>query len=1032
MPDEHVATPQTLVLTDVVDSTKLAATLGDEANAALWDRHDAVARQLVADWNGTEVERTDGILVLFTDPEQALGFAIAYQKALGELQPPLPARVGIHSGTVVVRPNPEEHVSRGAKPLEADGLSLSLAARVMSIALPVQILATREVLTHKLGEVTSHGHWRMKGASDPVEVFEVRHDQAPLSPPPDAEKAYRVVRKGDHWLPVREIPHALPAEWDRFVGRRQDLYHLETLLDDGARLVSITGIGGTGKTRLVTHYSWARLGDYPGGIWFCDLSEARDAEGILYAVAVALDVPLAEEDPIRQLADAIAGRDRCLMVLDNFEQVANHARDTVGRWLSRAGNATLVVTSREILGLPGEVALELQPLDERDSLSLFETRASAVARDFSVVDANENDVLALVRLLDHLPLAIELAAARVRVLSPRDLLARMEERFQLLRSTTARVDRQATLRATLDWSWDLLSHEDRITLATVSLFEGGFSIDAAEAVLSPGELTTPDRLQSLVDKSLVRQAVDGRLDLLVNVRTYAAEKLDGLGLRADAEQRHGDYFARLGHPDALEALRAPDGPERMRALERDLDNVVAACRRAVARADAEVALPTLKAAWAVLDQRGPVALAAALAEEVGDLPGLTPGLRDRLRAEALLARGSHVEGQVELRQAVRRLGYPEPRTLPGFAFETLRGVLTQVARRNGWARRALPDSVDVEVRMSATRAYQRLVETYWFACEPPRMMGSAISALNLCEPMGASPELARAYATLALATSGLRFDRLAERYASLASTTARGTGSPHAEAYVRFLATVYRIGHARWEEVAHDLQLSQQLFEQTSDHRLLGDARTVEGMSALYRGVFPEASGHFERVLETGRVQGNRQHQVWGALGDAEAQLRLGHVEVASERMAEALRVLDWFPSPMERARATGLAARIELAEGHRDEARTTALDAVQRLKRLGPPTSHYLLEGYAGAAEVLLELGASPRRAIALMRRYAGTFPIGEPRLAWLVARQHVARQRIGAARTALQGGLERAQALSMAYEAERLGALLDAVARL
>ncbi len=1032
MSHEPLASPRTLVLTDVVDSTKLAATLGDADNAALWDQHDAVARQLAADWNGTEVERTDGILVLFTNPGQALGFAIAYQEALKQLAPPLLARVGIHSGTLVVRPNPEEHVARGAKPLEADGLSISLAARVMSIALPMQILATRDVLASRFGEATSHGHWRMKGTEEPVEVFEVRHVHAPLAPPPDAEKAYRVVRKGDHWLPVREIPHALPAEWDRFVGRRQDLYQLETLLDDGARLVSITGIGGTGKTRLVTHYSWARLGDYPGGVWFCDLSEARDTEGIIYAVAFTLDVPLTEEDPVQQLADAIAGRDRCLMVLDNFEQVAEHARDTVSRWLTRAGNATLVVTSRELLGLPGEVALELQPLDEQDSLSLFEARAAAVERNFTIVSDNQDDVVALVQLLDHLPLAIELAAARMRVLSPSELLARMEERFQLLLSTHSRVDRQTTMRATLDWSWDLLTPEDQTTLATVSLFEGGFSLDAAEAVLPPEDRPMPDRLQSLVDKSLVRKAVDGRFDLLVNVRSYAAEKLDALGIRTDAEQRHGAHFACLGTPEALDALRSPEGVERMRSLERDLDNVVAACRRAVARTDAEVALPTLKAAWAVLDQRGPVALAAALADEVGDLPGLTPGLRDRLRAEALLARGSHTEGQAELREAVRRLGFPEPRITPGFMLKTVRGVLTQVARRNGWSRPVLPDRSELEVRMSATRAYQRLVETYWFACEPPRMMGSAISALNLCEPLGSSPELARAYGTLALATSGLRFDRLADRYASLALSTARRTGSPHAEAYVRFLATVYRIGHGRWEEVAQDLERSQRLFEQTADDRLLGDARTVEGMSALYRGQFSQASVHFTRVLGTGRVQGNRQHQVWGALGDAEAQLRLGDVEAASKRMAEAMRVLDWFPSPMERARAKGLAARIELADDQRDKARATAAEAVKLLGHLGPPTSHYLLEGYAGAAEVLLELGASSRRALSLMRRYAGTFPIGEPRLAWLTARRNMVRHREGVARVELERGLERASALSMAYEGERLSDLLDAVDRL
>ncbi|MEO0605972.1 MAG: hypothetical protein AAF211_31375, partial [Myxococcota bacterium] len=255
---DHVPRPFTLVLTDVVESTALAHHVGDARNAALWDEHDRIARTLLAQWNGLEVQRTDGLLALFDDPESAFAFATAYREALTAIQPPLETRIGIHCGPVVVRRNPQEHVQRGAKPVEADGLALSLTARVAGMAGKAQILATRQALSDPPPPSESVGHWQLKGHPDPLEVCEVR-PHGPSVTPPDGDKAYRVVRDGDNWLPVREVPRALPAEWDRFVGRGEDLQALRDLVDGGARLVSVSGIGGTGKTRLVTHFAWRRL-----------------------------------------------------------------------------------------------------------------------------------------------------------------------------------------------------------------------------------------------------------------------------------------------------------------------------------------------------------------------------------------------------------------------------------------------------------------------------------------------------------------------------------------------------------------------------------------------------------------------------------------------------------------------------------------------------------------------------------------------------------------------------------------------------
>ncbi|HJW52673.1 MAG TPA: tetratricopeptide repeat protein [Burkholderiaceae bacterium] len=423
--------------------------------------------------------------------------------------------------------------------------------------------------------------------------------------------------------PAREIRHSLPAERDTFVGRAEALDGLSQRIQSGARLVSVLGLGGTGKTRLVTRYGRSCLGEFPGGVWFCDLAPARSLDGVVSAVAQGLDVPLGRDDPVVQLGHAIAGRGRCLVILDNFEQVARHARSTLGRWLDRAEQACFVVTTREVLGLPGEDVLALPPLPPADGVALFVQRAEAAGSDFHPGMEDQSAIAPLVDLLDGLPLAIELAAARVRVMPPRLLLQRMSERFKLLVSKGGRIDRQSTLRAAFDWSWDLLSPHEKAALAQLSVFEGGFTLEAAEAVI---DLTafddapwTVDAVHALVDKSFVRPRGDGRFDLLVSVQVYAAEHVEtegryaGSGPRAmtAAQMRAIAWFAALGPIRAIEGRCA------------DLDNLVTACRRAVALGDGDSAAGALDGAWGALSLRGPFEAGVGLAEPVCAMPHLS-------------------------------------------------------------------------------------------------------------------------------------------------------------------------------------------------------------------------------------------------------------------------------------------------------------------------------------------------------------------------------------------------------------------------
>jgi predicted ATPase/class 3 adenylate cyclase/Tfp pilus assembly protein PilF len=615
-----------LLLTDAVDSTQLTQALGDAAMAQHWAVHDRAARDLLPRWRGREIDKTDGMLLLFERVEDAVGYALDYHRALAKIGLPFKARAGIHVGEVVLRANPADDVARGAKPVEVDGIALPVTARVMSVALGGQTLLTgdaRIALGITQLRLQSHGHWRLHGLADPMELLEVGDKDAPFTPPHDEAKAYRVARVGDLWQPVREVKHSLPAERDSFVGRQEPLQVLAKKLEGGARLVSVLGMGGTGKTRLVTRFAWMWLGEFPGGVWFCDLSQARTIDGIYFAVAQGLDVPLGKTDPLVQLGHAINGRAKCLVILDNFEQVARLAEETLGRWMDRAPHATFIVTSREVLGIVGEQTLVLDPMPGADAAALFLRRAESARQDYRPSNDDRAAIEQLVKVLDGLPLAIELAAARVRVMAPRALLARMHERFKLLWSTSGRHDRQATLRAAFDWSWELLSEPEKAALAQLSVFEGGFTLESAEAVVDlsavPGAVWVVDVIHWLVGKSFVRQVKDERFDLLASVREYAAEHLRlegsyvGSGARAaaEAQTRHWRHFAGLDERAAV-----ANGCV-------EANNLVAACQRAVAGADADSAIGAIVGAWSALRLTGPFRVAADLAALARSLPVLS-------------------------------------------------------------------------------------------------------------------------------------------------------------------------------------------------------------------------------------------------------------------------------------------------------------------------------------------------------------------------------------------------------------------------
>jgi predicted ATPase/class 3 adenylate cyclase/Tfp pilus assembly protein PilF len=618
---------RTLLLTDVVGSTDLTRRLGDAEAGRWWATNDRIAREQLRRWRGREIDRTDGMLMLFESTEDALGCALAYHAALAAEGAPFLARAGVHRAPVTLIENSADDVSQGAKPLDVEGLALATVARVMSAAQGGQTLISAEALRtlpvppeDAAPRWRSHGHWRLGGLGEPVELFELVRAGFAAEPPQDQPKAYRVRRDGGLWKPLREIAHSLPAERDSFIGRQEPLARLAALLDGGARLVTVTGMGGVGKTRLALRCAWSWLGEYPGGVWFCDLAAARDLAGVQRAVAQGLGVPLAAADPGLQLARAIDGHGRCLLILDNFEQVAALAEATIGLWLDRAAQARFVATSRERLSLVGETVLDLQPMPAAEAVSLFERRAEAAgAAGTPVEHADAGTIARLVDMLDCLPLAIELAAARARVMSPRVLLSRMHERFKLLATRLGRQDRRSTLRATIDWSWELLSPAEQALLAQLSVFVGGFTLEACERVAwvpDPPGGSHLDLLHALLDRSLVRRCSGERFDLLQTVRAYAADRLVNGSVDAQAAvDRHAGYYVSLGPQRIVEDSCI------------ELDNLIAACRRAVAIGDAGLTCRALSAAHAGLSLRGPWRVLAELGDAALGLVGLDPAQR---------------------------------------------------------------------------------------------------------------------------------------------------------------------------------------------------------------------------------------------------------------------------------------------------------------------------------------------------------------------------------------------------------------------
>ncbi|HEV8324138.1 MAG TPA: AAA family ATPase, partial [Myxococcota bacterium] len=418
------------------------------------------------------------------------------------------------------------------------------------------------------------------------------------------------------------------AEASSFVGREQELVALDRLRGEGARLVTIVGASGAGKSRLASRWAarHAAADDGVPSVWVVDLAAAAAVDEVLDAIAAALEVELAPaarvDRALALLGSALAARGPALLVLDDFDRAVARAAGVVAALVARAPDATFLVTSREALGVEGEHRLEVSPLGLEEAAALFEARARAVGSGRALPAADRAAVLELVRRLDGLPLAVELAAGWAGALPPAVLTARLEQRLDLLRrAPRGEAPRHASLRGALDASWELLPEAERLVLARCAAFQGAFTLEAAEAVAAGGAIgpaAVAGLLRALRDRSLVAAApaepLDGELPrfaLLESVRAYGAEKAVAAGEGEAAERRHAAYVVEAAEGLAAGA-RGRDGPRCRRKLAGLVDDLAAAYRVAATRDPGLAARAVLGAAPHFLN-RGPLeAYAAAL------------------------------------------------------------------------------------------------------------------------------------------------------------------------------------------------------------------------------------------------------------------------------------------------------------------------------------------------------------------------------------------------------------------------------------
>ncbi|MEM1424901.1 MAG: adenylate/guanylate cyclase domain-containing protein, partial [Planctomycetota bacterium] len=484
----------------------------------------------------------DAFMVAFGSPADAVRFAMEAQRALGSVRTPdrgeaVLVRMGVHVGEPICQADPI------TGRMDYFGPMVNRSARVSGAANGGQTLITGAVHAGAGGalkgvRVKDMGDHRLRGLERLERLYE-------LVPAEWGDRTFPPLRT------LTSLPTNMPAQSTSFIGRDREWRELSGIvMEEDVRLVTLSGPGGIGKTRLSLRVGTEVLDRFPGGVWFVEVEEETTAEGVASKVAQALGVPESSAGAVEDVASALEVREETLLVIDNFEQVVDAGPETVGAWLKRAGKTKAIVSSRVLLGVSGEREYPLEPLPdpraevgayaERDAVRLFVDRARAANPRFELTAENGEDICEICGRLDSIPLALELAAARAKVMKPSQIRQRLEKRFQLLRSNRRDVPaRQQTLEGAIAWSYEMLEGWEKAAFCQACVFRGGFTLESAEAVIDlfdhDGAPMAMDAVQVLREKSLLSYTEgagdeDGRFGMYVSIRDFgrmrAGEVLD--------------------------------------------------------------------------------------------------------------------------------------------------------------------------------------------------------------------------------------------------------------------------------------------------------------------------------------------------------------------------------------------------------------------------------------------------------------------------------------------------------------------------
>ncbi len=642
----------TFLFTDIEGSTRLLQDLGDRYAQVLAD-YRQLLRTASARGDGYEVDtQGDAIFLVFPRAKDALAAAVAAQRAICSHQWPgglsVRVRMGLHTGEPV-----------GAATGYV-GMDVHRAARICAAGHGGQMLlsdTTQALVAKELPEGVSLrdlGEHRLKDLAHPHRLFQVMLADFPTEFPPLKS--------------LEALPNNLPIQLTSFIGRDQEIAEIKRLLDT-TRLLTLTGTGGSGKTRLALQVGSDLLESFEGGVWLVELASLSDPDLVPQTAASALGVrEQAGRSILATLIDSLRPK-HLLLVLDNCEHLLSACATLSDTLLRACPELRMLATSREGLGIAGELSYHvpslsvpdlrhlppLERLADHDAVRLFIERARFAQSTFTMTETNGSAVAQICHRLDGIPLAIELAAARVKSMSVERIAERLTDRFRLLAggSRTA-LRRHQTLRDAIDWSYDLLSEQERIALRRLAVFIGGFTVDAAEAVcrgdrIAEGDVL--DLLTHLVDKSLVmiEQGSQERYRMLETIREYALDRLHEAGELEELWRRHRDFFQALAE-ESYAALVGSASPQWLRRLRDEHDNIRTALRWSLDHEDVERAADMAAAMSRFWEIRGFYSEGRAWLQEL-----LEKGqhLSLRARAKVLTGAGLLALGPGDLVQAVR-------------------------------------------------------------------------------------------------------------------------------------------------------------------------------------------------------------------------------------------------------------------------------------------------------------------------------------------------------------------------------------------